>query len=75
MIGAVSRAGPVPLLHETTILDALAATGFKDFANRENIILRRGQTEFHFNYNDVLNRQHMEQNITIQDGDMIIVPE
>jgi len=75
LIGGVGRAGPVPLLRETTILDALAAAGFKEFANKKKIVLRRGTKEFHFNYAEVIKGVHMEQNIVIQDGDLIIVPE
>lgn len=76
LLGGVFRGGPVPLLRETTILDALAAAGgFKDFANPKKIILRRGAKDYPFNYKDVVKGRHREQNITIQDGDLIIVPE
>ena len=75
LIGGVGRSGPVPLLRETTILDALSAAGFKEFAHKKKIILRRGTNEYKFNYTEVVKGVHMEQNITIQDGDMIIVPE
>jgi polysaccharide biosynthesis/export protein len=75
LIGGAGRTGPVPLLRETTIFDALVAASFKEFAKRKNIILRRGTKEFHFNYDQVLKGIHMEQNILIQDGDYIIVHE
>jgi polysaccharide biosynthesis/export protein len=75
LVGGTGHTGPVPLLRETTIFDALVAAGFKDFANKKNIILRRGTKEFHFNYNQVVKGQHMEQNILIEDGDFIIVKE
>jgi polysaccharide export outer membrane protein len=76
LIGGVLKTGPYPLLQDTTILDALAASGgFKDFANSKKIILRRGTKEFKFNYKDVTHGKHMEQNINIEDGDIIIVPE
>jgi polysaccharide biosynthesis/export protein len=75
LVGGTARTGPVPLLRETTIFDALVAAGFKDFANKKNIILRRGTKEFHFNYNQVVKGQHMEQNILIEDGDFIIVKD
>ena len=74
LIGAVGRAGPVPLLRETKILDALAASGFREFAGKKKIILRRGTKDFHFNYNEVIKGKHPEQNIVIEDGDLIIVP-
>ena len=75
LIGGAGRNGPVPLLRETTVLDALVAAGFKEFANKKDITIRRGTKEFHFNYNQVLKGQHMEQNILLEDGDYIIVKE
>jgi polysaccharide export outer membrane protein len=76
LIGGVLRAGPVQLQRETTILDALAASGgFKDFANPKKIVLRRGTQVFKFNYRDVIHGKHMDQNIAIEDGDIIVVPE
>ena len=101
LIGAVRRPGAYPLLQETTILDALAASGgFDVLAAPEKIKLLRGQKfggsndrpdglnttppgavtahfslTFPFNYNEVLNGIHPEQNVTIQDGDIIVVPE
>lgn len=75
LIGGVLKPGPVPLLEQTTILDALAAAGgFKDFANKKKIVLMRGTRKFPFNYNDAVKGRHMEQNITLQDGDIIYVP-
>lgn len=75
LIGGVGRGGPVSILRETTILEALSAVGFKEFAKTKKIVLRRGTQEFHFNYDQVLKGIHMEQNIVIQDGDIIVVPE
>jgi polysaccharide export outer membrane protein len=76
LVGGVLRGGPVTLLQETTVLDALAAAGgFKDFANKKKIVIRRGTKTFPFNYNDVIKGKHTEQNIQLQDGDIIIVPE
>jgi len=74
ILGAVGRGGPVPLLRETTILDALALAGFREFAGKKKITLRRGTKDYHFNYNEVSKGKHMEQNIVIQDGDYIYVP-
>jgi polysaccharide export outer membrane protein len=76
LIGGVGRPGPYPLLQPTTILDALAnAGGFRDFSKPTKITLRRGTKEFNFNYKQVIKGQHMEQNIFIEDGDLIIIPE
>lgn len=76
IIGGVGKPGPYPLLQETTILDALAADGgFHEFANEKDIIIRRGTKEYHFNYKDVVKGKHLDQNITLQDGDIIVVKE
>jgi polysaccharide export outer membrane protein len=76
LVGGVLKPGPFPLLQETTILDALAAAGgMKEFANEKRIVRRRGTKEFTFNYKDVTHGKHMEQNIKIEDGDIIFIPE
>lgn len=76
VIGDIKMPGPYPLLRQTTILDALAASGgFNDFANLKKIILRRGDKEFPFSYRDIIRGKHLEQNIRLEDGDIIIVRE
>ena len=76
LIGGVLKTGPYPLMQETTILDALAAAGgFRDFANLKKIYLLRGTKQYHFNYKEVIAGKHMEQNILIEDGDIINVPD
>lgn len=76
LIGGLGRTGPVPLLRDTTVLDAIAAAGgFKDFANKKDVQIRRGTKTFHFNYNEVLKGKNLSQNIPIEDGDLIIVKE
>jgi polysaccharide export outer membrane protein len=85
--GAVLKPGPYPLLKETTILDALKASGgFNAMAATNKIILLRGQKvsgireavtfseSIPFNYNQVIRGIHTEQNVTIQDGDVLLVP-
>ncbi len=76
MLGGVGKSGPYQLVQETTILDALAAAGgFHDFANKKKITLRRGTKIFKFNYNEVIKGKNLSQNIVIEDGDVINVPE
>jgi polysaccharide export outer membrane protein len=76
IIGGVGKPGPYPLLQETTILDALAAAGgFHEFANQKDIVIRRGTKDFHFNYKEALKGKHLDQNITLQDGDIVVVKE
>ena len=77
--GEVGRTGEFPLTVPTRVLEALVnAGGFKDFANKKNIIIMRGTdmrgTErIKFNYNEVVKGKHLEQNIYLQPGDIILV--
>jgi len=73
--GEVNRPGSYPLVTNITILEALSHSGgFKDFANTKKIrILRAGKINY-FNFKDVTTGKRLEQNITVQNGDHIIVP-
>jgi polysaccharide export outer membrane protein len=77
--GEVGRTGEFPLTIPTRILEALVnAGGFKDFANKKKIVVMRNSSSgnperLKFNYNDVIKGKHMEQNIYLQPGDIIIV--
>lgn len=74
--GGVLRAGEFPLVQETTVMDAMSLVGgFKDFANPKKIRIQRGTQEFIFNYKDVSRGKKMEQNILLQNGDRIFVPD
>jgi polysaccharide biosynthesis/export protein len=72
--GEVGRPGSYPLVTPTTILEALShAGGFREFANTSKIKILRGSTVLKFNYKQVTNGKHLEQNILVQSGDHIIV--
>jgi len=74
IIGEVNRAGSFPLVTPTTVLEALVnAGGFREFANTKKIKILRGSKVFNFNYNEVTNAKHLEQNIYLENGDKIIV--
>jgi polysaccharide export outer membrane protein len=75
VFGGVLRPGEMPLIENMTVLDALSSVGFKDFANPKKIRIMRGTETFLFNYKDVSRGKHMEQNIYLQNGDRIFVPE
>ncbi len=75
VFGGVLRPGEMPLIENMTVLDALSNVGFKDFANPKKIRIMRGTQTFLFNYKDVSRGKHMEQNIYLQNGDRIFVPE
>jgi polysaccharide export outer membrane protein len=76
ILGGCLRQGEFPLIAPTTVLDAFASCGgFKDFANQKKIYVLRGNKRFPFNYRDVSQGKHMEQNVRLQNGDRIVVPE
>lgn len=77
--GEVQRAGTYPLLPEMTVLQALASSGgFTTFANTSKIYVLRivngKQSKLPFNYKDVLNGKHPEQNVMLMPGDTIVIP-
>ena len=73
--GDVAKPGEYPLVEDMTLLDAFANVGsFGPFANVKKIYVLRGTKKIPFNYNDVKNGKHMEQNIRIENGDRIFVP-
>ena len=77
--GEVVHTGPIPLLPHMTVLQALASSGgFTTFANTGKIYVLRTvngkQTKLPFNYKDVLNAKHPEQNVVLLPGDTIVIP-
>jgi polysaccharide export outer membrane protein len=72
--GEVMKTGSFPLVVATRVMDALVnAGGFKDFANKKDIVIIRGSERLKFNWNDVVKGKKTEQNIFLQHGDIIIV--
>jgi polysaccharide biosynthesis/export protein len=76
--GEVNKPGSMTLLPHMTVLQALATSGFTQFANLKGIYLLRNQNgrqvRFPFNYKDVVKGNHPEQNIPLKPGDTIVVP-
>ena len=73
--GEVNRPGSFALVTRTTVLEALSHSGgFKDFANIKKIRILRGDKVYYFNFKNVTNGKHMDQNIVVENGDHIIVP-
>jgi len=74
ILGEVGKPGNYSLTVPTNVIEALVnAGGFKDFANKKKIIIQRGEKRFTFNYNQVIQGKHREQNIQLEPGDLIIV--
>lgn len=76
--GEVNHSGPITLLPNMTMLQALSQAGFTQFANTKAIYLLRSQNgkqeRIPFNYKDVVKGNHPEQNIFLKPGDTIVVP-
>jgi polysaccharide export outer membrane protein len=76
MFGEIGRPGEYPLIGKTTILDALSNSGgFRETANQKKIYLLRGSTKYFFNYKDVIQGKSLKQDIPIESGDKIVVPQ
>ena len=72
--GEVNRAGTFPLVVPLRVFDALGnAGGFRDFANKKDIIIVRGDQRLHFNWNDYVHGKKTEQNVFLENGDTILV--
>jgi len=77
--GEVNHPGSFALLPNMTVLQALSsAGGFTQFAKLKNIYVLRTesgkQVKHPFNYKEVIKGNLAEQNITLQSGDVIVVP-
>jgi len=77
--GQVEKPGPYPLNGSVTVLQLIAtAGGLRDFADGKNITvmrLRQGkQAIFEFNYQDLIKRKNLFQNIELEPGDTVVVP-
>lgn len=77
--GQVAHPGPYVLSGPTTVLQLIAmAGGFTDFADRKHVLITRFengvQRAFAFNYDDVIKRRDMSQNVLLRAGDTVVVP-
>jgi polysaccharide export outer membrane protein len=73
--GEVNRPGSFALVTPTSVLEALSRSGgFREFANSKKIRVLRGGQIRRFNFKEVTNGKHLEQNIAVENGDHIIVP-
>lgn len=81
MMGEIAAPGEKQLDRGTTLIQALATTGgFTSFAATKRIILRRtnsngSQKVMRINYKAIADGTAVGQDIRLQDGDVIIVPE
>lgn len=79
VVGKVNRPGPILMTSDTNVMQALSiAGGTAQFAGLKDIMILRGQggsqTAIPFNYDEVEDGKKLEQNITLQAGDVVVVP-
>lgn len=79
VIGKVARPGVFPMGSPVDVVQALTmAGGMTPYAaaNKVKIIRREGtrQTAIPFAYGDIEKGEHLEQNIILQAGDVVVVP-
>ena len=79
VVGEVARPGMFNVPSQLTVLQALSlAGGLKTFADEDSIIIIRGYgkdtTKILFDYSDVKKGKHLEQNILLDRGDVVLVP-
>jgi len=80
IVGKVTKPGSYELGKPTTVLEAVAiAGGFLDFAKTNKIRILRPSADgtsdtLYFDYKNVIKGKHTEQNVTLKNGDTIVVP-
>ncbi len=76
VMGEVGRPGQYELVVPTTVSQALAiAGGFREYADTKKIVILRGHKRHEFNYRDWVRGRNPGQNILLENGDQIIVPD
>ncbi len=80
--GQVVKPGMYPLNGPMTVIQLIAAAGgLNDYADKGNIVVVRGGDKrpdgvpwsFKINYNDLISRKNLQQNIELKPGDTVIV--
>jgi polysaccharide export outer membrane protein len=81
VLGEVTRPGPVPLVQDMRVLDAISwAGGFTTFGDKNGVkIIRRapngGVIEYSFSYGDFVMGTKDEANMLLENGDTIVVKD
>ncbi len=78
VMGEVQHTGPMTLLPGMTVLQALAAAGFTQFANTKGIYILRDehgtQRKIPVDYKKLVKGEDINQNIVLKPRDTIVVP-
>ncbi len=76
--GEVLHVGPMSMVANMTVLQALSTAGLNQFANTKRIYVLRTengkQQKLPVNYRKLLKGEEIEQNYVLQPGDTIVVP-
>lgn len=79
VIGQVTHPGDVVMNRNLTVMQALSqAGGLTTYADEDDIVILRKvdgkETSIEFDYGDVSRGRHLDTNITLQPGDVVVVP-
>ena len=78
MVGEVLHPGPMSMVANMTVLQALSSAGLNQFANTKRIYVLRTengkQEKLPVNYRKLVKGEQIEQNYLLQPGDEIVVP-
>lgn len=78
MVGEVTHTGPMPMLANMTVLQAISSAGLTQFANTKGIYVLRAengrQQKLPVNYRKLVKGEQMDQNYLLKPGDTIVVP-
>jgi polysaccharide export outer membrane protein len=77
--GMINRSAPYPLIGPMNVMQLISmAGGLQDFADGKNIVIIRTENgepvSYRFNYNEVVKRKNLKQNIELKPGDTVVVP-
>ena len=81
VVGQAQNPQSIPFREGMTVLDVMIAVGgLGEFAagNRAKLVRRQeggGATEYRLRLNDLLNKGDIKENVAIEPGDVIIIPE
>ncbi len=78
MVGEVLHSGPMSMVANMTVLQALSSAGLNQFANTKRIYVLRTengkQQKLPVNYRKLVKGEQIEQNYLLKPGDEIVVP-
>ena len=78
MVGEVLHSGPMSMVANMTVLQALSSAGLNQFANTKRIYVLRTengkQQKLPVNYRKLVKGEQIEQNYLLRPGDEIVVP-